>query len=119
VITDQPGAATWPISGASFVAVHTHPGEHPDRISEVLKFFDRSFRESGPSAQRLDYVPNLAVARGTARTAEIRLALFHQLRMEPGNRALRWVSSILDTIATSLAALAVPMSFGSAAAQRL
>lgn len=57
VITDQPGDATWPISGATFVAVHTHPGEHADRIGEVLKFFDWSFHNGGPAANRLDYVP--------------------------------------------------------------
>jgi phosphate transport system substrate-binding protein len=57
VITDQTGAATWPISGATFVAVHTHPGEHAARIRQVLKFFDWGFREGGPAATRLDYVP--------------------------------------------------------------
>jgi phosphate transport system substrate-binding protein len=57
VITDQPGAATWPISGATFVAVHVNPGEHTDRIRDVLKFFDWGFRSGGDAANKLDYVP--------------------------------------------------------------
>ncbi|QID18662.1 phosphate ABC transporter substrate-binding protein PstS [Nitrogeniibacter mangrovi] len=57
VITDQPGEATWPISGATFVAVHVQPGEHAGRIRDVLKFFDWGFKQGGEAANRLDYVP--------------------------------------------------------------
>ena len=57
VITDQPGDNTWPISGATFVAVHTQPGKDAERVGEVLKFFDWGFKDGGKIANKLDYVP--------------------------------------------------------------
>jgi phosphate transport system substrate-binding protein len=55
-LTDQPGKDTWPITGASFILMHQQPAK-PDRAKEVLRFFDWAFRDGGPMAEQLDYVP--------------------------------------------------------------
>ena len=56
ILTDQPGKASWPITGASFILVHTNP-EKPQNVAEVLKFFDWSFKNGQKMAVELDYVP--------------------------------------------------------------
>ena len=55
LLTDQPGAASWPITGASFILMHT---AQPDAVKarEVLKFFDWAFKNGGAMAEELDYV---------------------------------------------------------------
>jgi phosphate transport system substrate-binding protein len=56
VLTDQPGAASWPITGASFILMHA---TQPDakKAQEVLKFFDWSYKNGAAMAAELDYVP--------------------------------------------------------------
>jgi phosphate transport system substrate-binding protein len=56
VLTNQPGAQSWPITGASFILVHAKQ-EKPDNGREVLKFFDWSFKNGAAMAGELDYVP--------------------------------------------------------------
>lgn len=57
VLTDQAGAAAWPITGASFVIVYKKPSD-PAALREVLKFYDWSFGDAGAKiADELDYVP--------------------------------------------------------------
>lgn len=56
VLTDQPGAKSWPIVGASFILVHQQP-ENPARIKEVLKFFDWAYANGDQAAEQLAYVP--------------------------------------------------------------
>ena len=56
ILTDQPGKDSWPISGASFILMHTTQ-EKPQNAQEVLKFFDWSFRNGQKMAEELDYVP--------------------------------------------------------------
>ena len=56
ILTDQPGAKSWPISGASFILMH-RVQEKPENAAEVLKFFDWCFRSGGAMAADLDYVP--------------------------------------------------------------
>ena len=56
ILTDQPGKAAWPISGASFILMQVRQ-DKPQNAAEVLKFFDWSFRNGGKMAQDLDYVP--------------------------------------------------------------
>ncbi|MEK8024210.1 MAG: phosphate ABC transporter substrate-binding protein PstS [Candidatus Hydrogenedentota bacterium] len=55
VLVDQPGARTWPITGASFILMHR---EQPDaaKALAVLKFFDWAYKNGEPSAKKLDYV---------------------------------------------------------------
>ena len=56
ILTDQPGAASWPITGASFILVYATP---PDAVAtgEALKFFDWAYKNGAPMAAELDYVP--------------------------------------------------------------
>ncbi|HVY56231.1 MAG TPA: phosphate ABC transporter substrate-binding protein PstS [Xanthobacteraceae bacterium] len=56
ILTDQPGAASWPITGASFILVHAQPAD-PAATAEALKFFDWSYRNGAEMASQLDYVP--------------------------------------------------------------
>jgi phosphate transport system substrate-binding protein len=56
VLTDQPGANSWPITGASFILVYASP---PDAAAtgEALKFFDWAYKNGTQMAADLDYVP--------------------------------------------------------------
>jgi len=56
ILTDQPGAGSWPITGASFILVYRTP---PDVVAtgEALKFFDWAYRNGARMAADLDYVP--------------------------------------------------------------
>jgi len=56
VLTDQPGKASWPITGASFILVHKVQ-ERPENGREVLRFFEWSFKNGAKMADDLDYVP--------------------------------------------------------------
>ena len=56
ILTDQPGKASWPITGASFILMHTKQ-EKPQSGAEVLKFFDWAFRNGQKMAEEFDYVP--------------------------------------------------------------
>jgi len=56
VLTDQPGANAWPISGASFILVYKEQAK-PEVAKAVLRFFDWSYRNGAAMAESLDYVP--------------------------------------------------------------
>jgi phosphate transport system substrate-binding protein len=56
VLTDQPGKESWPITGASFILMHTKQA-NPGQAQEVLKFFDWAYANGVQSALDLDYVP--------------------------------------------------------------
>ena len=56
VLTDQPGAAAWPITGASFVLVHRQQKDG-ETGRAVLRFFDWGYRKGGGAAKELGYIP--------------------------------------------------------------
>jgi phosphate transport system substrate-binding protein len=56
ILTDQPGAGSWPITGASFILMHQVQAK-PENAREVLKFFEWSFKNGSKMASELDYVP--------------------------------------------------------------
>jgi len=56
LLTDQPGAESWPITGATFILMHKQPGK-PDNAREVLSFFAWAYGNGGQLAEQLDYVP--------------------------------------------------------------
>ncbi|MDQ6950639.1 MAG: phosphate ABC transporter substrate-binding protein PstS [Mariprofundales bacterium] len=56
VLTNQPGATSWPITGASFILMYKSQA-HPAQGKAVLKFLDWSYRNGAKSAMKLDYVP--------------------------------------------------------------
>jgi phosphate transport system substrate-binding protein len=56
VLTDQPGKASWPITGASFILMHKVQADAA-KGKEVLKFFDWAYKNGAAAAVSLDYVP--------------------------------------------------------------
>jgi len=55
VLTDQPGKASWPITGASFILMHKKQADAA-KGKEVLKFFDWAYKNGGKMALDLEYV---------------------------------------------------------------
>jgi len=56
VLTDQPGANSWPITGASFILLYKTQ-TNPAQAKEVLKFYNWSYNNGAKAAEKLDYVP--------------------------------------------------------------
>lgn len=56
IITEQPGKATWPISGATFILMHKEQAK-PANAAEVLKFFEWAYANGDAMASELHYVP--------------------------------------------------------------
>jgi len=56
ILTGQPGKASWPITGATFILMHKVQAK-PEQAQGVLKFFDWAFANGGKFAADLDYVP--------------------------------------------------------------
>lgn len=56
VLTDQPGDASWPITGSTFAIVHTNP-ENPGNVKAVLDFFKWSMAHGQKAAEELHYIP--------------------------------------------------------------
>lgn len=56
ILTDEPGDASWPISGATFILMHKKPANVAS-AKVALQFFDWAFTKGGDMASALDYVP--------------------------------------------------------------
>ena len=56
ILTNEPGADTWPIAGATFILMYKQP-EDPAASAEALKFFDWAYKNGDKAAEALDYVP--------------------------------------------------------------
>jgi phosphate transport system substrate-binding protein len=56
VLTNEPGAASWPISGASFILVYKKPDSAP-AVLTALHFFDWAYKKGDKMAEELAYVP--------------------------------------------------------------
>jgi phosphate transport system substrate-binding protein len=56
ILTNQPGKDAWPISGATFILMHTKQ-DKPASATEVLKFFSWAYKNGDKTAADLDYVP--------------------------------------------------------------
>jgi phosphate transport system substrate-binding protein len=59
ILTDQAGAKSWPITGASFILVYKQPDD-PAAVNEALKFFAWAYKDGASMAAELDYVPSPA-----------------------------------------------------------
>ncbi len=68
LLTDQPGAQSWPMTGATFILMHLTQAK-PENAKEVLKFFDWSFKNGGKMAAELDYVPMPETVVGLVQSA--------------------------------------------------
>jgi phosphate transport system substrate-binding protein len=56
ILTDQPGAASWPITSATFVLVHKQP-QDPSAVAAALKFFAWAYTKGDKMAEEIGYVP--------------------------------------------------------------
>jgi phosphate transport system substrate-binding protein len=55
ILTDQPGAASWPITAATYMLMRK---DYPAaKNKEVLKFLDWALKDGQADAEKLDYVP--------------------------------------------------------------
>jgi len=56
LLSDQPGEASWPITGASFILMQANPAD-PTATAEALKFFSWAFSNGAQIARDLDCAP--------------------------------------------------------------
>ena len=56
LLTNQPGAKSWPITGATFILMHKVQ-DKPAEAATALKFFDWAYKNGDKTAADLDYVP--------------------------------------------------------------
>jgi phosphate transport system substrate-binding protein len=56
VLTDRPGAASWPIAGASFILLRTDPDD-AQRSRRAMQFFEWALTRGQAEAEALGYVP--------------------------------------------------------------
>ncbi len=56
ILTNEPGAASWPITGASFILLHKQPQDAAS-TEAALKFFSWAYKSGAQAATALDYVP--------------------------------------------------------------
>jgi len=56
VLTDQPGAASWPLTASTFIIMYKDPVDKA-AAAEAIKFFSWAFDKGGKMAEDLDYIP--------------------------------------------------------------
>ncbi len=56
ILTDQPGADSWPITAASFILMYRQQRDAAT-AKAVLQFLDWAYRNGQPAAEKLNYVP--------------------------------------------------------------
>ena len=55
LLLDQPGAASWPITGATFILIYKQPAD-PAKTKAALGFFDWAYKQGDAAATSLDYI---------------------------------------------------------------
>jgi len=68
LLTNEPGKASWPITGATFILIHKVQTK-PETAIEILKFFDWAYSNGNKMAVALDYVPMPAEVQKLVRAA--------------------------------------------------
>jgi phosphate transport system substrate-binding protein len=56
LLTNEPGKASWPITGATFILMHKAQSK-PESALAVLSFFDWAYNNGNDMATAMDYVP--------------------------------------------------------------
>lgn len=56
ILVDQPGANSWPITATTYILVYKQPADQA-ATANTLKFFAWAYKNGGPAALSLDYVP--------------------------------------------------------------
>lgn len=62
ILTNQPGAQSWPITGATFILMQKVQ-DKPAQATATLKFFDWAYKNGDKTADDLDYVPMPAAVK--------------------------------------------------------
>lgn len=62
ILTNQPGDASWPMTGATFILMHKAQ-DKPAEAATALKFFDWAYKNGDKVADDLDYVPMPAAVK--------------------------------------------------------
>jgi phosphate transport system substrate-binding protein len=62
ILTNQPGAQSWPLTGATFILMHKSQ-DKPAQATTALKFFDWAYKHGDKTADDLDYVPMPAAVK--------------------------------------------------------
>jgi phosphate transport system substrate-binding protein len=63
ILTNQPGAQSWPLTGATFILMHKVQ-DKPEQGAAALKFFEWAYKNGDKTADDLDYVPMPAAVKG-------------------------------------------------------
>ena len=66
LLLDQPAPAAWPITGATFILMHTRQN-NPESGKAVRSFFDWAYKNGDAEASQLDYVPLPAPVKALVR----------------------------------------------------
>jgi phosphate transport system substrate-binding protein len=66
LLLDQPGEGAWPITGATFILLHTEQKDAA-KGAAVLAFFDWAYQNGDQAATNLDYVPMPANVKSMVR----------------------------------------------------
>ncbi len=56
ILSDQPGAQSWPMTAATFILIHKQP-QDPAAAAAALKFFAWAYAKGDKMAEELDFVP--------------------------------------------------------------
>src|SRR5262249_3518562 len=56
ILSNQPGAQSWPMTAATFILIHKQPQDAP-AAAEALKFFAWAYAKGSKMAEELDFVP--------------------------------------------------------------
>ena len=62
ILTNQPGADSWPLTGATFILMHKVQ-DKPAQAAATLKFFEWAYKNGDRTADDLDYVPMPAAVK--------------------------------------------------------
>ncbi|MCE3271994.1 phosphate ABC transporter substrate-binding protein PstS [Ramlibacter sp.] len=62
ILTNQPGAQSWPLTGATFILMHKVQ-DKPAEAAATLKFFEWAYKNGDKTADDLDYVPMPAAVK--------------------------------------------------------
>jgi phosphate transport system substrate-binding protein len=66
ILTEQPGAGSWPITGATFILMHGRQ-DKPAQGSASLRFFEWAYNNGDAMATELEYVPLPATVKDMVR----------------------------------------------------
>jgi phosphate transport system substrate-binding protein len=64
ILSDQPGAQSWPMTAATFILIHKQP-QDPAAAAAALKFFAWAYAKGGKMAEELDFVSMPTAVVGT------------------------------------------------------